>query len=228
MTQPSPRPFFGGIVDITPILIGMIPFGLIAGIAAVEAGLEPLQAYAVSPLVFAGAAQLAMLDLIGRDATVIVIIATALVINTRFAMYSAALAPTFAPLRARHKAVVAYLLTDQAFAMSVVRFDQVEENVTARLAYYLGAAASLWGVWQITSAIGVLAGAGLPAEWSLDFTIPLVFIALLFPAVKDRAGAIAAAVGFIAAVVFADLPLNLGLLAASATGIAAGVAGGRR
>ena len=223
MTQPSARPLIEGIADITPILIGMIPFGLIAGIAAVEAGLEPFQAYAVSPLMFAGAAQLAMLDLIGRDATAIVVVATALVINTRFAMYSAALAPTFAPLRPGNKALVAYLLTDQAFAISVIRFDRVEETVAARLAYYLGGAASLWAVWQVTSAVGVLAGAGLPAEWSLDFTITLVF-----PAVRDRGGAIAAAVGFIAAVVFADLPLNLGLLAASATGIAAGIAGERR
>ncbi len=226
--RPPARPSIAGIADIVPILIGVVPFGIIAGIAAVEAGLGTFQAYAVSPMVFAGAAQLVMMGLISRDAAAIVVVATALVINSRFAMYSASLAPTFGRLGAMRKAVAAYLLTDQAFAVSVVRFDRVDEPISARYAYYIGAGMALWVTWLVSSAVGVVVGAGVPAEWSLDFAIPLVFIALLFPAVNDRGTGIAAVGGFVAAVAFAGLPLNLGLLVASGLGIAAGVVGQRR
>lgn len=226
--RPAARPSMAGIADIAPILIGVMPFGVIAGIAAVEAGLGTVQAYAASPLVFAGAAQLAMMDLIARDATAGVVIATALVINSRFAMYSASLAPTFAPLGAMRKAAAAYLLTDQAFAVSVVRFDRSDEPLPVRFAYFFGAGMALWVTWQVSSAVGVLVGAELPEAWSLDFAIPLVFIALLFPTANDRGTLIAAAGGFFGAVVFAGLPLNLGLLVASGVGIAAGVIGERR
>jgi 4-azaleucine resistance transporter AzlC len=178
-------PFVSGFLEIAPILIGVFPFGLIAGIAAVEAGLGSVQAYSLSPIVFAGASQLAMADLIGRDAAPIVIVATALVINARFAMYSASLAPAFRELGPIRKGIAAYILTDQSFAVSVVRFDQREERLRDRFAFYMGASLGLWATWQISSVIGVVVGAGMPEDWSLDFAIPLVFIALLFPAIKD-------------------------------------------
>jgi predicted branched-subunit amino acid permease len=201
----------------------VFPFGLIAGIAAVEAGLGTVQAYSLSPIVFAGASQLAMADLIGRDAAPFVIVATALVINARMAMYSAALAPRFRELPAAHKAVGAYVLTDQSFAVSIVRFDQRDESIRDRFAFYMGASLGLWATWQISSIIGVVVGTGIPESWSLDFAIPLVFMALLFPAVKDRSTTAAAVVAAIGAVAFVGLPLNLGLLAAAACGIAAGL-----
>lgn len=220
-------PFLDGLIDIAPILIGVFPFGLIAGIAAIEAGLSSVQAYAASPIVFAGAAQLAMMDLIGRDAAPIVIVATALIINARLAMYSAGLAPTFRHLDPLRKAYGSYVLTDQGFAVSVVRFARVEETLLDRFTYYMGASASLWVVWQVSTVIGVVVGTGVPDSWSLDFAIPLVFMALLFPAITDRGTTIAAIVGAAAAVALVGLPLNLGLLAASALAIAAGTLGGR-
>lgn len=222
------RHIFAGFADISPILIGVFPFGLIAGIAAVEAGLDPVQAFAMSPTVFAGASQLAMVDLIGRDAAPMVIVATALVINARMMMYSAALAPTFRHLGPARKAVGAYLITDQSFAVSAIRFDRVEESTGDRFAYYLGASLGLWVTWQISSVIGVVVGAGVPEEWSLDFSIPLVFIALLFPAIKDRGTAVAAIAAATAAVLFFSLPLNLGLLVAATVGLVSGALGGRQ
>ncbi len=224
----SPRtPFAAGFFDITPILIGVFPFGLIAGIAAIEAGLDSVQAYAASPIVFAGAAQLAMMDLLGRDATPIVIVATVLVINSRMAMYSAALAPSFRGLGPIRKAYGAFVITDQSFAVSIVRFDRVAESLPDRFAYFMGASMGLWGTWQISTILGVVVGTGVPDEWSLDFAIPLVFMALLFPAIKDRGSTIAAITAAIAAVAFVSLPLNLGLLAASGIGITAGAIWGR-
>jgi 4-azaleucine resistance transporter AzlC len=221
------RPFFEGFIAIAPILVGMFPFGLIAGIAAVEAGLESFQAYAVSPIVFAGASQLAMMDLLGRDAAPVVIVATALVINARFAMYSAALAPGFRGLGPIRKAYGSYIITDQSFAVSVLRFDQIEESLSDRFAYFMGASLGMWGTWQVSSLFGVLLGTGVPDGWSLDFAIPLVFMALLFPAIKDRGTTVAAVTAAVGAVAFFSLPLNLGLLVATAMGLTAGAVAGR-
>ena len=125
------------------------------------------------------------------------------------------------------KAAGAYILTDQSFAVSVVRFGERDERLADRFAFYMGASLGLWAIWQIASIVGVVVGTGVPESWSLDFAIPLVFIALLFPAIKDRGTTIAAVVGALAAVALVGLPLNLGLLVASALALVAGVAGGR-
>lgn len=215
--------FFSGVTAILPILLGVFPFGVIVGVAAVEAGLDPVQAIAMSPIVFAGAAQLAAVDLIARDAAPVVIVLTALVINARLAMYSASLAPSLRGLGAWPKALGSYLLTDQAFAVSVTHFQRTDDDLGGRAAYYFGSAIPLWMTWQVSSVLGVFIGSGVPPEWSLDFAIPLVFMALLFPAVKDRGTRRAAVVAGLAAVALIGLPLNLGLLAAAMLGISAGV-----
>lgn len=221
--HPRREAFLSGVSDIAPILIGVFPFGVIAGVAAIEAGLGTVQAMAASPIVFAGAAQLATVDLVGRDAAPVVIALTALVINSRMAMYSAALAPGMSGLGPWRTALGAYLLTDQAFAVSINRFAARNEDRDTRYAYYVGAAISLWIVWQAATVFGVVVGRGVPAQWSLDFAVPLVFIALLFPAVRDRGTRAAAVTGAVAASSFTGIPLHLGLLAAAVVGIAAGV-----
>lgn len=224
MTTPSPRSAFAaGIRDIAPILIGVFPFGIIAGVAAVEAGLGAFQAIAVSPIVFAGASQLATMDLVARGAVPIVIVTTALVINSRFAMYSAALAPQLRGLTRPQTALAAYVLTDEAFAVSHIRFARETSDVTTRFAYYVGAGLALWMTWQVSSVVGVIVGGGVPPAWSLDFAIPLVFLAMAFPAIHDRGTRVAAVAAAVTAVAAAELPLNLGLLVAATIGIAAGL-----
>lgn len=211
------------MVNTSPILIGVIPFGLIAGVAAVDAGLDTLVAYALSPILFAGASQLAAVDLIGRDASFVVIILTVWVINSRMVMYSASMAPHFVKASVGRKAAISYLLTDQAFAVSILRLEERSEELPVRIAYYMGSGLALWTTWQASSLAGVLIGAGVPSEWSLNFAVPLVFMALTFLAIKDRATLIAAAVGAIVAVAAFELPYNLGLPLAALTGIAAGL-----
>jgi len=208
---------------MTPILLGIVPFGLIAGISAVSVGLTPVHGVGMSILVFAGAAQLAALQLIGRDAPFLVVAATALIINARFVMYSASLAPHFQGVSTGRKALLAYLLTDQAYAFSIRRYAEHGGSVTARFSYYLGAASTLWVTWQISTAAGAFLGASVPQAWSLDFAIPLVFIALLIPAIRDRADGAAAGVAAVLAVMLIGLPYNLGLPLAAATGIVAGI-----
>ncbi|MFZ0493902.1 MAG: AzlC family ABC transporter permease [Acidimicrobiia bacterium] len=209
---------------MAPILLGIVPFGLIAGISAVSVGLTPIHGVGMSIMVFAGASQLAALQLIGTSAPFLVVAATALVINARFVMYSASLAPHFQEASTGRKALLAYLLTDQAYAFSIRRCSERDETMLTRLSYYLGAAAILWVTWQISTAVGAFLGASIPDSWSLDFAIPLVFIALLVPAVRDQADGAAAGVAAVLAVLFVGLPYNLGLPLAATTGITAGIA----
>jgi 4-azaleucine resistance transporter AzlC len=213
--------FRRGVRDVAPLLLGVAPFGLVAGIAAANAGLDLTQAVGMSVIVFAGASQLAALDLIGRDAPLSVVVLTAVVINLRMLMYSASIAPYFRTFAARVKAGLAYLLTDQAYALSIASY-RAEASVD-RVAYYLGVAVTLWVVWQLTTAAGVLLGTGVPDAWGLEFAVPLVFLALLVPAMEDGPTTVAGLVGGTVAVVGAGLPLNLGLLVGASVGIVAGL-----
>ncbi|BCR04327.1 branched-chain amino acid transporter AzlC [Desulfuromonas versatilis] len=219
MSSPK-RAFAAGARDISPIILGVIPFALIAGISAVGVGLSELEALGMSYIVFAGASQLAAVDLVGRHAPVAVIVLTALVINLRFCMYSASLAPHFHGLPLHWRAPLAYLLTDQAYAISITAFGN--GRMRHKHWYYLGAAMTMWVTWQTGTAAGVFLGAAIPKSWSLDFAIPLTFLALLFPAIKDRPSLVAAASAGALALAGHGLPYNLGLFLAALGGIGAG------
>jgi len=210
-----------GVRDVSPLMLGIVPFALVAGIAAVDAGLTLVEAVGMSVIVFAGASQLAALDLLGSDAPLAVVIGTAAVINLRMVMYSASIAPYFADYSRKIRAGLAYVLTDQAYALSVAEFTENESR--SRWRYYLGAGVSLWIVWQIGTVVGVVVGTGVPDEWGLTFAVPLVFLALLVPAMKDRPTTAAGIAGGAIAVVAAGLPLNLGLLAGAVSGIVVGL-----
>jgi len=213
--------FGQGVRDVIPLLLGIIPFGFIAGIATVNAGLGLPEAVGLSAIVFAGAAQLAALDLIGRDAPLVIVVVTAVVINLRMLMYSASIAPHFRTLSRRMKATVAYFLTDQAYALTIARYRN--EESTRPVAYYLGVAVTLWVVWQLTTIAGVVLGTTVPESLGLEFAVPLVFLALLIPAMEDSPTTVAGILGGIVAVGAAGLPLNLGLLVGAAVGIVAGL-----
>lgn len=217
----GPRDAFGaGVRAVAPVLLGIAPFGLVAGAAAVDVGLPVSGAVALSVVVFAGASQLAAIGLLAQGAPAVVIVLTALVINARLVMYSASLAPYVRGERLEWRALAAYLLTDQAYALSVTRF--ATDDVPRRW-FYLGTAVPLWVVWQVCTVAGALAGARIPESVPLAFAVPLTFLALLVPAVKDRPTAAAALVGGAVAMLGIGLPYNLGLLAGALTGIVAGV-----
>lgn len=219
--------FRAGMVAVAPIVLGLVPFGLIAGAAAVERGLQPWDAVAFSVGIFAGAAQLAVIEVLGTDGSVAVAIITALVINLRMLMYSASLAPWLADEPTARRALAAYVLTDQAYAVSLARYtDPAADDLLAgaRLAYYLGAGVTLWTAWQVCTVLGILVGGSIPDGIPLTFAIPLVFLTLLPPAVTDRATVVAALVGAAVATAGALWPANLGMLVGALSGIAAGAA----
>jgi predicted branched-subunit amino acid permease len=212
-----------GAVAVLPVLVGIVPFGLVTGASASAAGLTLWDAVASSVLVFAGASQLAMIDLLGRDAPVLVAVLTAAVINVRMVMYSASLSPFLAGTPIAGRAAAAYVLTDQAYALSVTHYPRDHGPATprGRLAYYLGVGLPLWTTWQVVTVVGHVVGAQVPDGVPLAATVPLVFLALLVPAVVDRPTLWAALVGGTTAIVAAPLPANLGLLVGAAAGITA-------
>lgn len=226
MTIEAPRPsraaFTAGARDIAPILLGVVPFGLVAGIAAVGIGLREVDAVGFSLVLYAGAAQLAAIELLGRSTPVLVVIGTVLVINVRFAMYSASLAPYLAGAAAPRRALASWLLTDQAYAVAIARFVREELDVRTRLAYYLGAGTVMWLTWQVSTVAGALAGQAVPDAVPLGFAVPLAFLSLLVPNVTDPPTLVAAIVAAVVAVVAAPLPANLGMPTAALAGVAAG------
>jgi len=216
------REFLAGCRDVAPLIVGLLPFGLVAGVAAVSAGMTPVEGMALSILSFSGIAQLVVCQLVAVDSPVAVTVAAAAVVGLRLVMYSAALAPHVAHLDRPWRALIAYFLTDQGFAMAVARFAAPGERA-ARHWYYLGTAAALWASWQLAVLAGIAAGARVPPEWSLDFAVVLTFIALLVPVVRTRADLAAALVAGGVALAAAGMPYRLALVVASIAGIAAGL-----
>jgi 4-azaleucine resistance transporter AzlC len=217
-----PSAFLDGVRAISPLLIGVVPFGLILGVAAGNSVMGAGLAWSTSLIIFAGAAQLIVLELTNAGTAAAVVVATALVVNARHFMYSAALADHFRDFPKIWRYGLPYLMTDQAFAVSITRYATVDDPRYKRW-FFFGAGLGLWVPWQISTATGAIVGAAIPESWSLDFAIPLVFMVLIIPALQRRPGVAAATVGAVTAVLARDVPYRLGLIVAALAGIAAGV-----
>jgi predicted branched-subunit amino acid permease len=211
-----------GARAILPLSMGAFPFGLAYGVTVVESSMDDLVGWLASFVVLAGAAQLAVSDLIDQGAPWFVIVGTALVINARFMMYSGALAPSFSEFPRRWRIPLAHFMTDQSTVTSLL-YDRQERDPRRRFAYYVGAAVSFAAAWWVGTTIGVVIGAAIPAELQIGFAAPLMFIALAVPSIRDRAALVAAAVGFSVTLMAKDAPMNTGLLIGAAAGIAFGM-----
>jgi len=210
-----------------PVLLGIVPFGVITGVAMVASGIPPLVAMLMSVIVFAGASMVASAQLLASSAPVLLIILATLIINLRFMMYSASLRLHFAHAPLRTRLAIAYLTADNVYGLLLTRFAEHPDD-PGKVEYFLGAGVMVWIVWQAAVLGGVVIGAGVPPAWRLEFAAPLAFVALSVPFLRDR-GTIAAALAAGAAVlVFQGLPLRLNIVAAAACGIGAGLLFHRR
>ena len=224
MNIPSPRQeLVAGAREIAPILLGAIPFGFVAGVAAIASGLTPVEGMALSILSFSGIAQLIVCQLIAAGSPVVVTVAAGSVVSLRLMMYSAAVSPHLAHLSTRWRALLAFMMTDQTFATTVKHFSEPGDR-SNRHWHVLGSSVTLYVFWQAAVLVGIALGAQVPTRWSLDFAVVLTFIALLVPAVRTRADLAAAIVAAGVALVAAGLPYRLALVVASIAGIAAGMA----
>lgn len=222
MNKRALKHFLLGAKEELPILVGVAPLGMIYGVLALSAGLSSLQAQSMSSIIFAGSAQFMIAQLVRAGTPVFVIVLTGLVINLRHALYSVSLAPHLKHLPISWKAILAYLLTDEVFAVTVIHYQREEAEPFGHW-YFFGAGLALWLIWQLSTAIGIFLGTQIPASWGLDFSLPLTFIALVVPSLKDRAGIVSAIVACLAAVLFFSLPYKLGLIAAAFVAISFGL-----
>jgi 4-azaleucine resistance transporter AzlC len=214
--------FIEGIRAEVPILIGVFPFGLIYGALAINSGLSTTAAQLMSSIVFAGSAQFVTAQLYSEGAPAFVMILTIAVVNLRHMLYSASLAPYLKDLSLRWKVLLSYLLTDEAYAPSILHY---EKEGLAKYKYWFlfGAGISLWTNWQISTAIGVFLGAAIPSNLSLDFALPVTFIAMIVPVMKKFPIIASALSAGITAILANGLPYKLGLILAALGGIIVGM-----
>ena len=211
-----------GALAALPLLVGIIPWGVVAGVAMVAAGLSKLQAAAMGVIVFAGSAQLAVLPLLVAKAPLWVMFATGLAVNLRYVIYSAVLAPYFERLSWTWRALLSYITVDQTFAVLVGKYAP-DDTAPGKHWFFLGGSLVMWSVWQISSLIGIFAGELIPREWSLEFAATLSLIAILIPLLFDGAVVCAALAAGAVSLAAASWPINTGLLAAIAAGVAVGL-----
>ena len=214
--------FLRGMRAELPILLGVTPFGMIYGVLATAAGLSSVDAQAMSSVVFAGSSQFMLVQLAEIGTPTIMMILTGFVINLRHALYSASIAPYTRHLSTAWKLILAYLLTDEAYAVSIMRYRE-KENITHKHWYFLGAGLALWSCWQASTAAGIFLGAQVPPAWGLDFTLALTFIALVVPAINDKPSLLSALSAGATALLAWNLPYKLGLITAALAGITVGL-----
>lgn len=212
--------FLAGVRACIPLAPGVLLFGMVCGAAAAGVGLTPGQSFALSWLVFAGSSQIVATQLFASGAPGWVIVLTGWIVNLRFMMYSASLAQQFRGESRGARWLAGYLLTDQAFAVTLARVLDGRRDIPW---FFLGIAATLWLLWQAASLAGIFLGALVPARWSMDFVVALTFIGVLAPLLRDRAMAAAAVSGGLTSV-YLVLPLKLNLMAAALIGAAVGIA----
>lgn len=212
-----------GFLSFLPMSVGLIPWSLVTGMAMIASGFTPLQAMGMNVIVFAGTAQLGTLPLIAVGAPLWLIVATALALNLRFLIFSAAIAPGFRGVGTPMRWFSGHLLTDGAFANCLQKMLKVDDT-RWRLGYFLAPALWTWLLWQVFALIGVFAAGSIPKNWSLEFMASIALLLLLVPMAKQRPMLVAAAVGGFTAVVLRGMPLRLGLIVGIVAGICAGFA----
>jgi 4-azaleucine resistance transporter AzlC len=215
------KTFWEGVRAEIPIMVGGIPFGMIYGALAINSGLSAFSAQMMSSIIFAGSAQFVTAQLVHDGAPALVIILTIAVINLRHMLYSASLAPYLKGLTSKWKVLLSYLLTDEAYAPSIIKYEETGIKPFSHW-FLLGAGLALWLEWQISTAIGIFLGAVIPENWPLDFALPLTFIAMVVPALKTSPMVAAAVSAGLVAVLAYSLPFRLGLILAALTGIVVG------
>lgn len=213
--------FWLGVRALLPMHLGVMPFGVIYGVVALQAGIPPLAAVLMSSLVFAGSAQFLLAQLAGAGTPALLMVGAAGLVNLRHALYSASVAPFLKHLPRRWKLLLAYLLTDEAYAAAIPHLLAAPASAVGHWILF-GAGFALWAGWQLATLAGVLLGSQLPEGLSLDFSLPLTFIAIVVPLLTDgRRIAVALAAGGLA-VALAGLPYKLGLFCAALGGMVLG------
>ncbi len=215
--------FFKGARDSLPFVVIVVPFAALFGVLAREVGLSVAQTVGFSMIVYAGAAQFAALQLIEENVPVLLVLVSALAVNLRVAMYSASLTPYLGAAPLWQRALAAYGLVDQSYAISHGAFEaEPDMTLAQRISFFAGAALPLAPTWFLGTYLGAVTGAQLDADIPLDFALPCAFLAMLGPMKRTPAHVVAAFVASVVALLAVNLPYSLGLMAGGLAGMLAG------
>ena len=210
--------FSKGCLDVIPLLIPVVPFGIIFGVIGIESGLGPTVTFLMSIIIFAGSSQLAFVQLYTGGATTPVIVSSVAIVNSRHFLYSAVIAQYLTKVKLFWKIILSYFLTDQAFIVSQKYFKE-QPNNKDRHYHLLGSGFTLWFVWQLSTIAGIVLGEVIPKELNLAFAVPLTFISLIIVDIKKIDHLIVAITSGIFAIIFFNLPLRTYIIVAAAAGI---------
>ena len=215
-----------GVRALTPLALAVFPFGVVYGVLVARSDVPDWIGALASPVVYAGAAQIALIGLLDRDVPLIVAVGTALIINLRMMMYSAALAPAISRFGPGWRAALPYAITDQLTVVSLLWFED-HPDARDRRAFFAAGGLYFLAVWIAGTLVGIATGTQVPDGLQLGFAIPLTFLALLVPTLKGRPEIAAALAAALAVVVLADLPYSLGVPIGAVVGVLAGLAATR-
>ena len=169
--------FLKGIIDVIPIMIPVVPFGLIFGVLSIDIGFSPIETMGMSLIIFGGASQIVLLQLFSGGASSLVIISSVGAVNSRHLLYGAVVSEHLSDLKLVWKIIISYFLVDQAFAISNEYLKK--NNNSNRYFHLVGGGATCWITWQSTTILGIILGAAIPEKLGLSFAVPLTFLALL-------------------------------------------------
>ncbi len=222
MSFPLPA-FLRGARASLPFAVVVIPFGMLFGVVATEAGLHVWETMVFTTAVFAGASQFAAIQTMQEHAPTAIVLATALAVNLRMVMYSVALAPHYGGASRTTRAVMSYFLVDQTFATASVEFER-NPNLTTpeKVAFFFGSVMPVAPLWFAASLAGAMIGRAVPPEWALDFALPITFLAMVAPMLRSLPHIVAAGLSIILSLLLAPMPYGTGLLVAAGLSMTAG------
>ena len=215
--------FKQGILEELPLQLGVFPFGVIYGVMAIETGLTPMQAFLMSSIIFGGASQIAFVQLISNATPFGVIVTTVGAINSRHFLYSISMMEFLKNLSLKWRVILGYLLTDEAYAISIRRF--INEPNTSFLHFHLlGTGITLFLSWQISTLTGVLLGGDLPQFLDLQFIIPLTFIAIIIPMIRSISTLLVVISSAFCGLIFKNLDISFWIIISGFIGVLVGIA----
>ncbi len=220
--SPTDRTAFkSGVRDYSPMLMAMLSWGLVTGVAMSKSVLTVPQALGMSVLVYAGSAQLAVLPLMAAKLPIWTILLTAAMVNTRFVIFSAGLTPHFSYLSLPRRLLLGYFNGDVIYLLFQKK-SFAHGYVPGKEAYFWGMSALSWVSWQLSSIAGILLASAVPDDWGLALAGTLVLLPLIVSAVVSRSALASVSVAGVVALVAIDLPYRLALPLAVFAAITAG------
>lgn len=215
--------YWAGFRQGLPFLLVVMPFGILFGVVATEAGFTTFQTMAFSSVVFAGASQFAALQLMLEDAPTLIVLVTALAVNLRMAMYSASLSLWLGEAPLWQRALIAYVNVDQSYAVSVGEYEaKPTMPLSDRVRFFFGAVTPVCPMWVVATGLGIWLGDSIPDWMALDFAVPICFLAIIAPMMRTIAHVLAAVTSIILALALFWMPFNLGLLVAAISAMIVG------